>query len=219
MHDASAEADFDSSESLGASAEISNSPWVVMKFGGTSVSTAENWAIIAGLIRNRLDDGLQPVVVHSALQGVSDTLEAVLRVAVGGETSAGLAKIREQHYELADALKLDGPGLLDGTLHELEQLVAGVQLVREISVRVRVRIMALGELMATQLGAEYLRTEELPVELLDAPRHTDECQWWGRTASTGLFIGEMRSHCRSEVANTSRRARQSHRDAGVHCPQ
>jgi diaminopimelate decarboxylase/aspartate kinase len=168
MHDAIAEADFDSSESLGASAEISNSPWVVMKFGGTSVSTAENWAIIAGLIRNRLDDGLQPVIVHSALQGVSDTLEAVLRVAVGGEASAGLAKIRKQHYELADALNLDGPGLLDGTLHELEQLVAGVRLVREISVRVRVRIMALGELMATHLGAEYLRTEELPVELLDA---------------------------------------------------
>ena len=31
-----------------------DSPWVVMKFGGRSVSTAENWAIVAKLIRERL---------------------------------------------------------------------------------------------------------------------------------------------------------------------
>ncbi len=48
------------------------------------------------------------------------------------------------------------PGCLDETLHQLDQLVAGVRLVREVSVRVRVRIMALGELMSTRLGAEFL---------------------------------------------------------------
>ena len=51
--------DFDSVES-----PFPDSPFVVMKFGGRSVSTAENWSRIAELLRQRLDLGLKPVVVH-----------------------------------------------------------------------------------------------------------------------------------------------------------
>jgi diaminopimelate decarboxylase/aspartate kinase len=162
------EAEFESTASLGAPQAVVSSPWVVMKFGGSSVSTAENWETIANLLRRRLDDGLQPVVVHSALKGVSNALEEVLTSAVNGDPSDALDEIRTQHYELAAALDLDGPSMLDDTLHELDQLVAGVRLVREVSVRVRVRIMALGELMATHLGAAYLESQSLPVEWTDA---------------------------------------------------
>ena len=162
------EAVFDGSAALGAPQAIADSPWVVMKFGGSSVSTAENWATIAELIKRRLADGLKPVIVHSALKGVSNALEGILQLAVTGDPSAQLEEVRAQHYELAEHLGLDGPALLDETLHQLEQLVAGVRLVREVSVRVRVRIMALGELMATQLGAEYLETAGIPVQWVDA---------------------------------------------------
>jgi diaminopimelate decarboxylase/aspartate kinase len=153
MSDKIQEAEFTSGDALGASERIAGSPWVVMKFGGTSVSSAANWAMIAGLLRNRLDSGLQPVIVHSALKGVSDALEEVLHCAAAGESSDRLDAIREQHYQLAAELGLDGREMLGSTLDELEQLVAGVRLVREVSVRVRVRIMALGELMATRIGA------------------------------------------------------------------
>ncbi len=162
------EADFDDSAALGASADVANSPFVVMKFGGSSVSSADNWATIAALVRNRLDAGLRPVVVHSALQGVSDALASVLQHALRAEPDEALAAIRVQHEQLAEDLGLDAEALLDDTLHELEQLVAGVRLVREISIRVRVRIMALGELMATRLGAAYLQDAGLPVDWMDA---------------------------------------------------
>jgi diaminopimelate decarboxylase/aspartate kinase len=162
------EAEFDDSSNLGASEAIARSPWVVMKFGGSSVSTAENWQQIAKLLQSRLDAGLQPVVVHSALQGVSDALERILHTAVTGDPTSILDEIRSQHYELADALALDGSALLDETLHELDQLIAGVRLVREVSVRVRVRIMALGELMATRLGADFLESQSLPIQWIDA---------------------------------------------------
>ena len=169
MTDTQIEADFSSSATLGAPSEIAESPWVVMKFGGTSVSTAKNWSVIARLVRNRIASGLQPVIVHSALKGVSNGLENILLAAAAGEdTGDELDAIRTQHYDLAAALKLDGPALLDETLHELTQLVAGVRLIREVSVRVRVRIMALGELMATRLGANYLVAAGVPVEWLDA---------------------------------------------------
>lgn len=162
------EASFEDSKTLGAPDVISDSPWVVMKFGGSSVSTAENWSRIAELLRRRLDDGLKPLVVHSALKGVSNALEELLTAAVANDPSNLLNDIRTQHFSLAEELGLDGRALLDTIFHELEQLVAGVRLVREVSVRVRVRIMALGELMATRLGAEYLSRRSLPVECIDA---------------------------------------------------
>lgn len=171
MHETLIEADFTDSAALGAPKDVCTSDWVVMKFGGTSVSSAESWQTISRLIQNRLDQGLRPVIVHSALAGVSNGLEEALRVASSGEQAEHLNEVRKQHYELASALGLDGSALLDDILHELEQLVAGVRLIREVSVRVRVRIMALGELMATRLGAEFLRREDLPVSWVDARDH------------------------------------------------
>ena len=162
------EAGYEDSAALGAPASIAASPWVVMKFGGTSVSTAENWATIAGLVQQRLDAGLRPVIVHSALKGVSNALESILDSAIKGDATDRMEAIRQQHYDLATALGLDGAALLEEAFHELGQLVAGVRLVREVSVRVRVRVMALGELMSTRLGAHYLVKLGLPVEWMDA---------------------------------------------------
>ena len=162
------EAEFETSKALGAPDFIAESPWVVMKFGGSSVSTADNWATIARLVRNRLDAGIKPFVVHSALEGVSSALAALLESAATGDIGDGLAAIRQRHYELAGDLGLDGGELLEEHLTELEQLVSGARLIREVSVRVRVRIMALGELMATRLGAAYLEKSGLPVQWMDA---------------------------------------------------
>jgi diaminopimelate decarboxylase/aspartate kinase len=164
----SREAEFESSAALGAPPDVAESDWVVMKFGGSSVSSADNWATIAQLIRNRSNESLRPVIVHSALQGVSNALAALLETSLAGEEGDGLEAIRSRHYELATELGIDGPALLDDALHELAQLVAGVRLVREVSVRVRVRIMALGELMSTRLGAAYLEKAGIPVKWMDA---------------------------------------------------
>ena len=43
------------------------SPMVVLKFGGTSVSSLANWTNIAAVVRKRLEAGECPVIVHSAL--------------------------------------------------------------------------------------------------------------------------------------------------------
>ncbi len=162
------EAEFADSGSLGAPENIATSAWVVMKFGGTSVSTAANWKAIAERVRNRLDVGFRLVVVHSALKGVSNALTEILESAVSGENSDHFDAVKQQHYDLADALGLNGPSLLDEALQELGQLIAGVRLVREVSVRVRVRVMALGEIMATRLGASYLDSLGIDAHWQDA---------------------------------------------------
>jgi diaminopimelate decarboxylase/aspartate kinase len=162
------EAGFEESGALGADPQVADSPWVVLKFGGTSVSSLAAWQTIAALVRARLDAGLRPVVVHSALKGVSNALESLLDSAIAGDASEGLQQLREQHYTLAADLGLDADELLQERLHELEQLVAGVRLVREVSVRVRVRVMALGELMSTALGAAYLSSQGFDAQWMDA---------------------------------------------------
>jgi len=168
MNSTSKEADFESGSVLGAPEAISESPWVVLKFGGSSVSTADNWAAISRILTSRQQSGLKPVVVHSALKGVSNSLDELLNAAVSGDSSDALLEIRKQHFALADELDVDCAPFLDEILQQLEQLVAGVRLVREVSVRVRVRIMALGELMSTRLGATYLSSTGLAVEWRDA---------------------------------------------------
>ena len=162
------EAEFQEGGALGVPQAIADSRWVVMKFGGTSVSSRSSWETIAAVVRRRLEAGLRPVVVHSALHGVSNALERLLADAVHGDPAGELESIRQTHIELASELDLDGTDLLGERLAELEQLAAGIRLVREVSVRVRVRVMALGELMATTLGAAFLASAGLPVDLIDA---------------------------------------------------
>src|ERR1700760_2367733 len=78
--------------------------WVVLKFGGTSVSTPERWVTIAGLVRRRMDEGLRPPVVCSALSGISNQLEELLGAAVEGRHEEPLAAIERRHLELGSGL-------------------------------------------------------------------------------------------------------------------
>lgn len=154
--------DFDSVES-----PFPDSPFVVMKFGGRSVSTAENWSRIAELLQQRLDSGLTPVVVHSALAGVSDALENLLDAAVSGDPAPVLADIRETHDRLAGELGVNHT-ILDDQFQTLTRLIDGVCLLREVSPGVHARVMATGELAATTLGASYLQSRGLPAHWWDA---------------------------------------------------
>jgi diaminopimelate decarboxylase/aspartate kinase len=154
-------------EALSAPAPIANSDLVVMKFGGTSVSSVESWKKISALLRNRLESGLRPVVVHSAIDKVTRDLEQILQTAVSSDPAELIVALRQQHYSLAAELGLDGPALLDGSLQELERLVATIRLERGVSPCIHAHGVALGELMATALGEAYLRNAGFDVYLQD----------------------------------------------------
>ena len=145
-----------------------DSPWVVLKFGGRSVATAENWSHIAEILRARVEEGVTPVVCHSALAGVSNALIELLEVAERrGDTKTALAAIVRQHDELAAALGVD-PNVTAESFADCEQLIASVRLVGEASPRIHARVLATGELAATRLGAAYLERIGFDVEWLDA---------------------------------------------------
>jgi diaminopimelate decarboxylase/aspartate kinase len=131
--------------------------WLVLKFGGTSVSSLANWQNIRSVVAARRADGAHVLLVHSALTGITDQLEALMAAALRGEEAAVLAAIEERHRALARDLGIEEGGDLEQRFAELRQIASGIRLVGEVSDRVRARVMATGELMSTLLGARYLR--------------------------------------------------------------
>ncbi|HEV3075024.1 MAG TPA: bifunctional aspartate kinase/diaminopimelate decarboxylase, partial [Thermoanaerobaculia bacterium] len=142
--------------------------WVVLKFGGTSVATAERWATIAGRVERRLAEGRRPLVVCSALAGVSNRLEEMLARAVAGSHQDALAEIRERHLRLGEALGLPAGDVLRADLEELARLALGAALLGDAGAPLKARVMAFGELLATRLGAAYLNASGIPTAWLDA---------------------------------------------------
>ncbi len=146
--------------------------WVVLKFGGTSVSSVANWKNIALVLRKRLAQGLRPVVVHSALSGITDRLEQLLVKALESENSeaweAVMAQIETRHRDLGRDLGITITTELEDQFKRLRQIAAGIALVKEVSERLRARVMAQGELLATRLGAAFLASEGFDVQWVDA---------------------------------------------------
>ena len=146
----------------------SESHWVVLKFGGTSVSSVSNWKNVAGVVRARLDEGLRPLIVHSALSGITDRLEQLLAKALTGDWEPVMEQIERRHCDLARDLGIPVNAELEHHFTDLRRMASGIHLIGEVSDRLRARVMAAGELMATRIGAAYLASEGLDVQWLDA---------------------------------------------------
>ncbi|MEO0576444.1 MAG: bifunctional aspartate kinase/diaminopimelate decarboxylase [Pseudomonadota bacterium] len=145
------------------------SGWVVLKFGGSSVASAENWPLIEARLRERQAAGLQVLVVHSALKGVSDALQAALHsAAMGNDDDGYIDAIESQHVTLGQALGVDAASVIGNDIDEVRQLIAGVRLIREITPRISARVMALGEIMATRVSHAFLSAGGLAIQWHDA---------------------------------------------------
>jgi len=142
--------------------------FVVLKFGGTSVSSRERWDTIATVVRQRIADGDKICVVCSAASGITNSLEKLLVEAVQGGYEATLETIRARHEELATLLGVDSESALGDFPETLQRLALGASLTREVSPRLRAKVLAMGEFMSTRLGAAFLTSQGLPTQWMDA---------------------------------------------------
>ena len=146
------------------------SAWVVLKFGGTSVSSLANWTNIARVAAERCSGGARVLIVHSALAGITDRLDRLLDAAAAEATEEELRIIEDRHRALAAELGVALPVEAERVLAEVREIAAGVALVREVSDRTRARVMAAGELLVTPIGVRFLESRGLGVQALDARR-------------------------------------------------
>lgn len=131
-------------------------PQVVMKFGGTSVGSAEAMKKTARLIAK---ESRWPVVVVSALGGVTNKLlEAAALALKNGEWQSVFRSIIELHHKTIQELDLK-PEILSDLEIEMERWLHGVALLRELSPRVKDALLSLGERMSVRILAGLLSRE------------------------------------------------------------
>lgn len=142
-------------------------PWVVMKFGGTSVATLPRWQNILELVASRRAEGAHVLVVVSALSGITDALKALCKVEDRSKRIEAARAISQRHYELLEHMQLSVPETLGVRLHDLAQLAEqGPAALGELAWQAQVQ--AHGELMSSALGAAFLSHSGLPTQWLDA---------------------------------------------------
>ncbi len=100
---------------------------IVLKFGGSSVSTAHGWDTIAQIVQTTVETGDRVLVIHSALSGITDGLDLLPEEAIAGRHSTLLEGLSERHYALARDLGLDGSSILAKELVELGGAAEGIR--------------------------------------------------------------------------------------------
>lgn len=148
----------------------SDKRFVVLKFGGTSVKNRACWDNIGGIVQEHMDDGALPVVVCSAVGGVTDLLVRIVNTVAEGRRP-DLRDIRGRHEQLARDLEVD----LDERFEEVWDQLESACSARSCTPRREARIMATGELLSTSLGVQYLRRIGLSA-------HWEDARSWLRTA-------------------------------------
>lgn len=137
-------------------------PWIVLKFGGTSVSSRARWDNIGRIAAERAGQS-RVLVVVSALSGVTNALQAVADGAV--DAAAGLEALVERHAAFCTELGLAPSDVLAGRIAALRGLAADP---RARDLAWQAEVLAQGELLSSTLGAAYLRAQDMDFGWCDA---------------------------------------------------
>jgi len=132
----------------------------VLKFGGTSVGSAENIQKVKDILKGQEDD---VIVVVSALGGITDKiLSAAKMAAIGTEYfQAELTEINTRHYQTIEKLFVaeKQAEVKDKTtilLEELERIIHGVSLIGELTPKTLDKIGGFGERLSSLIISEYI---------------------------------------------------------------
>lgn len=136
----------------------------VLKFGGTSVGTAENIERVTEIVFKALEKD-KTIVVASAFSGVTDKLIELGKVAACHEYKGDdgqhkyeiiIKELETRHFEAAhDLVPVDYRGSVNESLKiyfaELRNLCSGIFKLKELSFSTQDAIMSFGELCSTQI--------------------------------------------------------------------
>jgi aspartate kinase len=148
---------------------------LVMKFGGTSMGSADRIRVAAQILS--MERARRPVLaVVSAMTKVTDLLLDSMRHAEGGDT-AGLEKnldtLRKRHYETcAELLPADrrvaAIGAIDQLIGDFERIARGMLMLGERPPRSVDEAVAIGERLSALLLSEYMESDGVPARAVNA---------------------------------------------------
>ncbi|GLT86764.1 hypothetical protein SLE2022_048830 [Rubroshorea leprosula] len=142
----------------------------VMKFGGSSLASAERMREIAELICSFPEE--RPVIVLSAMGKTTNKLLLAGEKAVScGVSNAAeieeLCFIKDLHLRTAEELGVD-PSVISAHLEQLEQLLKGIAMMKELTLRTTDYLVSFGECMSTRIFAAYLNKIGVKAHQYDA---------------------------------------------------
>ncbi len=153
----------------------SNKTWEVrvLKFGGSALRERARMEQVAALVQAAREES-RPVVVVSALSGVTDALHGLTVDAAQGaeDLEPRLQELQELHLAILE----DHPSpeeaerlrsLIREGIGELDDLLRGIRLLRECSPRTRDRVLGYGEVFSAQLTAAVFRAAGVPARAFD----------------------------------------------------
>ena len=138
-----------------------------MKFGGSSVESAEAIRRVAGIVSDRL--ARRPVVVVSAMGKTTNKLLALAAKAVSGELNQALeqlADLRSFHLRESAGLGLDAE--ISAHFDQLGDLVKGLAIMGELTPRATDAISAFGERLSSLIVTAHFEYCGIPAAHLDA---------------------------------------------------
>jgi aspartate kinase len=153
-----------------------------MKFGGTSVADAAAIGRVADIVRrqqgSQADGEPAPVVVVSALGGVTDRLVEVTRSAESGDgrsATAALDAIVSRHVAVASELtrgdaRTELVARLRREFEEVAGLVNALSVLREVSPRSLDAVLASGEVASSRIVAAAFLERGIAADWVDARR-------------------------------------------------
>ena len=183
----------------------------VLKFGGSSVANAANISKCITIIRKAAVQG-RTIVVVSALGGITDSLLHCATAASAGDETylEALKNIEQRHLDTVRELipvtsQSSILSMVKKTCNELEDILKGIFLLRELSMRTKDCVLSFGELLSSRILSAGLASQDIPNcwkdsrelivtdshfghALVDFPATQKKMDAYFKTATSSLFI-------------------------------
>lgn len=127
----------------------------ILKFGGTSVGSIKNIKTLMDILKKETVNGQKPIIVLSAMSGVTNLLTAMAQQAeLGNSYNTQLEELQQRHFEVVKALidvQQQNPVFtkLKIFFNELDDLLQGIASLKECTPRALDLLLSYGERCST----------------------------------------------------------------------
>lgn len=182
----------------------------VLKFGGTSVGSADNIRKVIEIVKERIEKDNTTIVVVSALGGTTDALLNAGSLAAQGneQYKDELQRIEHRHLETVKQLipvqqQSSMLSQVKKMCNEIEDICNGVFLLGEFSLRTRDRILSYGELMSSQIIKGAFNSAGIPAAWKDSRKLIQTDSRFGNAVvnmdATRKLASESFSNCKDKL--------------------
>jgi aspartokinase/homoserine dehydrogenase 1 len=148
---------------------------LVLKFGGSSVADAQRISSVSDIVSKSFENRTRGFVVVSALKGITDELLELAELASNADQSwmQRLDSVCLRHLDILKEIlpvvsQSSALAHIKSTFNELEDLLRGIEILREASLRTKDLILSFGERASAYLLTQVLLAKGINARFVDA---------------------------------------------------